>query len=118
MVLSWDKSEAFKGGVTASIWRNVDDVPLPQRNALMVRAMREPSLRGIYLDTLLRCADVASAWLEGEVRRASTQVRDAALADSNAPFSIDEFDAEVERLLDFARERSDRVRDDVRRSPR
>ena len=118
MVLPWDKSEAFKGGVTASIWRNVDDVPPLQRNALMVRAMREPSLRGIYLDTLLRCADVASAWLEGEVRRTSTQIRDAALAESNAPFSIDEFDAEVEGLLDFARERSDRVRDDVRRSPR
>ena len=118
MVLPWDKSEAFKGGVTASIWRNVDDVPPPQRNTLMVRAMREPSLRGVYLDTLLRCADVASAWLEGEVRRTSTQIRDAALADSNAPFSIDEFDAEVGRLLDFARERSDLVRDDVRRSPR
>src|SRR6185369_16729591 len=118
MLLPWDKSEAFKGGVTASIWRNVDDVPPTGRNALMVRAMREPSLRGVYLDTLLRCADVASVWLEGEVRRTSTQIRDAARAEANAPYSVDEFDAEVERLLDFARERSALVREDVRRSPR
>jgi len=119
-VIPWDKSEAFKGGVAASIWRNVDDVPPASRNALMVRAMREPSLRGVYLDTLLRCADVASAaaWLEADIRRASAQIRDAVRADSNAPFSIDEFDAEVERLLAFARERSDLVREDVRRSPR
>jgi hypothetical protein len=86
----------------------------------MVRAIREPSLRAVYLDTLARCADVASAagWLESEIGRAAAQIRDAARADANAPFSIDEFDAEVERLLDFARSRSDLVRDDVRRSPR
>jgi hypothetical protein len=119
-LIPWDKSEAFKSGVAASIWRNVDDVPVPSRNALMVRAMREPSLRGLYLDTLLRCADAASAggWLETETSRASAQIRDAVRADASAPFSIDEFDAEVERLLDFARSRSDLVREDVRRSPR
>ena len=30
-LVPWDKSEAFKGGVGASIWRNVDDVPAASR---------------------------------------------------------------------------------------
>ena len=118
-VIPWDRSESFKGGVTASIWRNVDDVPPGERNALMVRAMREPTLRAVFFDTLLRCADAAgSAWLEGEVRRAADQIRDAVQQDVAAPFAFDEFEAEVLRLIDFARRRSDIVRDDVRRSPR
>jgi spore coat protein CotH len=117
-LVPWDKSEAFKGGVTASIWRNVDDVPIEHRNALMVRAMREPSLRGVYLDTLLRCADLAGGWLEDEITRAANQIRESVREDRAAPFSAHEFEAEVERLLDFARGRSDIVRDDVRRSPR
>jgi spore coat protein CotH len=117
-LVPWDKSEAFKGGVSASIWRNVDDVPPEQRNALMVRAMREPSLRGVYLDTLLRCADLAGGWLEHEITRAAGQIRESVREDSAAPFAADEFEADVERLLDFARARPDIVREDVRRSPR
>jgi len=132
-VIPWDKSEAFKAGVAASIWRNVDDVPAATRNALMERAMRQPGLRGVYLDTLLWCAEIAAApdaaesggsgtaapgWLEGEVRRAAGQIRDAVHQDTAAPFSVDEFEAEVQRLIEFARDRSAIVREDVRRSPR
>ena len=119
-LIPWDKSESFKGGVAASIWRNVDDVPTASRNALMVRAMQQPSLRGIYLDTLLWCATIAdeSGWLESEVRRAAGQIREAVRAEPAAPFSFDEFEAEVERLIDFARSRGAIVREDVRRSPR
>jgi spore coat protein CotH len=131
-VIPWDKSEAFKAGVTASIWRNVDDGPPSTRNALMVRAMQQPALRGVYLDTLLWCAEIADApdpaesgapgaaagWLEREIRRAADQVREAVREDRAAPFSFDEFEAEVQRLLDFARERSGLVREAVRRSPR
>jgi spore coat protein CotH len=117
-LIPWDKSEAFKAGVAASIWRNVDDVPPPSRNALMVRAMGAPALRGIYLDTLLWCADIAEGWLEREIRRAADQIRDAVREDRAAPFSFDEFEAEVQRLIDFARARGDIVRDQVRRSPR
>src|SRR6185436_9497752 len=91
-VIPWDKSEAFKAGVTASVWRNVDDVPPSTRNALMVRAMQQPALRGVFLDTLLWCARIADAaelsetatggtaasgWLEREVRRAADQIREA-----------------------------------------
>jgi spore coat protein H len=125
-VIPWDKSEAFKGGVAASIWRNVDDVPAAQRNALMTRAMQVPALRARFLDTLLRCADEALAvapgedggWLEREIRRAYVQIREAALDDPVAPFAPDDFEADVARLVAFARERSAIVREDVRRSPR
>ena len=119
-LVPWDKSEAFKGGVSAGIWHNVDDVPAAGRNALMSRAMQQPSLRGIYLDTLLWCAAIAdeSGWLEAEVRRAAAQIREAVRLEPAAPYSFDEFEAEVERLLDFARNRGAIVREDVRRSPR
>jgi spore coat protein CotH len=116
-LIPWDKSEAFKGGVAASIWRNVDDVPAANRNALIVRALREPELRGLFLDTLLRCAD-EGAWLEAEIQRGADQIREAVREDRWAPYAFDEFEAEVQRLLDFARSRGDLVRDDVRRSPR
>jgi spore coat protein CotH len=116
-LIPWDKSEAFKGGVAASIWRNVDDVPAANRNALIVRAMRETELRGLFLDTLLRCAD-EGAWLEAEIQRGADQIREAVREDRWAPYGFDEFEAEVQRLLDFARRRGDLVRDDVRRSPR
>ncbi|HZI81593.1 MAG TPA: CotH kinase family protein [Vicinamibacterales bacterium] len=118
-LVPWDKSEAFKGGVSASIWRNVDDVPPENRNALMVRAMREPALRAVFLDTLLRCADIAgTGWLELEIGRAADQIRESVREDAAAPFPFDEFEEDVQRLLDFARSRSDIVREDVRRSPR
>ena len=91
----------------------------------MVRAMQVPHLRGLFLDTLLQCADAAlgedasgRGWLELEVRRGYAQIRDAVRDDPVAPFSDDAFEADVERLLDFARERSAIVREDVRRSPR
>ena len=119
-VIPWDKSEAFKAGVGASVWRNVDDVPPSNRNALMVRAMQQPALRGVYLDTLLWCATIAdeSGWLEGEVRRAADQIREAVREDRAAPFTFEEFEAEVQRLIDFAHDRGTIVREDVRRSPR
>ena len=125
-LVPWDKSESFKGGVAASIWRNLDDVPADRQNVLMVRAMQVPALRGLFLDTLLQCADAAlgargrrrPGWLELEIRRAYAQVRDAAREDTAKPHSNDAFEAEVERLLEFARERSAVVREQVRRSPR
>jgi len=84
----------------------------------MVRAMGAPALRGVYLDTLLWCADIAEGWLEREIQRAADQIRESVRQDRAAPFSFDEFEVEVQRLLDFARERSDIVREAVRRSPR
>ena len=45
-------------------------------------------------------------------------IREAVRQDRASPFSFDAFEAEVQRLIDFARERSGVVRDAVRRSPR
>jgi hypothetical protein len=53
-----------------------------------------------------------------EILRAADQIREAVRQDTAAPFSIDEFETEVRRLLEFARDRGDLVREDVRRSPR
>ena len=127
-LIPWDKSEAFKGGVARGIWQNIDDVPRPQQNRLMTRAMENPALRALYLDVLLRCADIVSArapagteasgWLEREIRFAYEQVRVAALEDTATPFSNDAFEEDVRRLITFARERSDVVREAVRQSQR
>lgn len=138
-VIPWDKSEAFKGGIFRSIWHNVDDVPLWSQNRLMTSVMLVPELRGVYLDTLLSCADMASAtvtdapsedgaateetregatWLEREVLTTYEQIRDAALDDALKPHTDEEFELAVRDLLVFARERSAFVRREVERSPR
>lgn len=133
-ILPWDKSEAFKGGVMRSIWHNVDDVPSWLQNRLMTRVMLTPDWRGLYLDTLLRCAGLVSEpapvaesdggdgerpnWLEAEIRRQYAQIRDASYEDQRKPFSDEEFEEGVRELIEFARERSDVVRRDVERTPR
>ena len=130
-LVPWDKSESFKGGVNRTIWHNVDDVPAERQNVLMTRAMRVPGLRGLFLDTLLRCADQIggsaagdaapqppAGWLEQEILAAYAQIREAAYDDALKPYSNDQFDDDVRRLIDFARHRAGYIREDVRRSPR
>ncbi|MGH9257407.1 MAG: CotH kinase family protein [Vicinamibacterales bacterium] len=116
--IPWDKSEAFKGGLTHPIWYNVDDVPTWLRNRLMDRAMAVPELRDLYLDSLLKSAEIASSggWLEQEVLRAYGQIRQPALEDPFKPFSNEEFEQDVQQLLEFARSRSAFVIAEVRRS--
>jgi hypothetical protein len=120
----------------------MDDVPSWLQNVLMTRTMLVPELRGLYLDALRRCAEIASAtdeavdhdtldadqsgglvgervgWLEREIRRAYEQVREAALEDPVKPYSNEEFEEDVQRLIEFARERSAFVLNEVERSPR
>lgn len=127
--IPWDKSEAFKGGPRQGIWHNLYDVPSWLRNRLMERAERFPELRDVYLNALLRCADLAlerapdappdgPGWLEREIVRQHEQIRTAVLDDPYKPHSNDEFDASIGQLLDFAHVRSELVRDDVARSRR
>ncbi len=127
--IAWDKSEAFKGGPRQGIWHNVYDVPARMRNRLMARAERFPELQDVYLDALLRCADIAlerdadappdaPGWLEREIVREHEQIRTAVAEDPFAPHSFDDFEASLDELLDFARTRSEFVRDDVSRSRR
>jgi hypothetical protein len=116
--IPWDKSEAFKGGVAHPIWYNIYDVPSWLRNRLMDRAMAFPELRDLYLDTLLKSAEIAASggWLEQEALRAYGQIRQAALDDPFKPFSNQEFEQDVQHVLDFARSRSAFVVAEVRRS--
>ncbi|MBI3047695.1 MAG: CotH kinase family protein [Acidobacteria bacterium] len=114
----WDKSEAFKSGVTHPIWYNIYDSPAWLRNRLMDRAMNVIELRDVYLDTLLKCAEIVTAtrWLEQEALRAYGQIRQAALEDRFKPFSNEEFEADVQHVLEFARARAAFVVAEVRRS--
>lgn len=116
--IPWDKSEAFKSGVTHSIWSNIQDVPTWLRNRLMDRAMAIPELFDLYLDSLLKAAEIARSggWLEQQVLRGYEQIRQAVREDRFQPFSNEEFEQDVQHLLEFARSRSDFVIADVARS--
>jgi hypothetical protein len=78
-------------------------------------------LYNYFLDTLIGCAQSAAeltpgdarGWLEREVQREYEQIRDAARADTEKPYSNDSFEAEIQNLLDFARRRSDIVTQEV-----
>jgi len=120
--IPWDKSEAFKEGVGRSVFRGITDVPEEQQNRLLKRALAYPDLYNLYLDTLLETAQsigptVAGepGWLETEVAREYEQIRDAALADPVAPFTIDEFEGAVDGLRLFAHWRSSYVVDEILR---
>ena len=128
--IPWDKSETFRDGPTYPIFHNIYDVPEPIRNRLAIRALAYDDLRNLYLDTLLECARVMSevpavtpapatpetrGWMEQEIDRQYAQIRDAALADTEKPYTNDQFTAAVEAMRVFARERDDFVRAEVAR---
>ena len=129
-IIAWDKSNAFNEGPEKSIFPNLYDRPEAQRNRLMMRALGYDDLKDLYLDTLVDCAKSASAtadsasptapvspdtpgWLEREIVREYNQIRDAALADPQKPYSNLDFEKGVEDLKTFARQRSDFVKGEV-----
>ncbi|MEX2261061.1 MAG: CotH kinase family protein [Bryobacteraceae bacterium] len=103
--LFWDKDVAFQ----------VPHYPIFQRfddNVLARRAIAIPEFRQAYLDALSTAAHTAGGaggWLEQEIERYYTQVREAALADPFKPNSNEEFEAAVEFLREFVRFRFDFV---------
>ena len=113
--IAWDKSEAFKGGISYSILHNITDVPSTRRNRLLERAFQSPDLFDLYLETLMECVRSAGeiqagsadgrGWLEREVEREYTQIRDAALSDPEKTYTNEEFEQAVNDLRVFARER-------------
>ena len=119
--IPWDKSEAFLAGPESSIFHNIDDVGDPQKNRLMTRALADPELSSYFLDTLLDASRSAGelapgdgrGWMEREVAYEYAQVRDAARADTEKPYSNEQFEAAVTALSDFARRRSDLVTSQV-----
>ena len=130
-LLPWDRDSALYDA-DLSVFNRVE------RNILMKRLLEYPELRGVYEDALRRCADVAMrpapeadpaptsdgddppvvkpGWLERQVRSGYEQIRDVARTDRAMPFSVEEFEAEVEKLLDLARRRALAVRDDLARA--
>ena len=126
--IAWDKSEAFQAGPVSSVFHNINDVPDAQFNRLMARTLSFPDLYNTFLDALLECARSASevvpgdsrGWMEREVQKEYAQIRDAAYADTEKPYSNDSFEQNVKGLVDFAQRRSGLVTSEVnanRRGP-
>lgn len=126
LLMPWDKSEAMRAPADSSIFHNLNDVPEPNRNRLMIRMLQYPELYNLYLDTLVTVAASASepteadprGWLEREIEREYLQIREAALTDTDKPFTNEEFEAQVQALLAFARERAAQIAAQVAASRR
>ena len=110
-LIPWDKDTAF----------SAPDHPVDfnlETNVLVRRAMAIPELRQVYFDALRECASVAEesasgdsrGWLEREVDREARQIEAAVATDPVFPFSLDQFEWEVESLRRFARTRAAFVR--------
>jgi hypothetical protein len=124
-LIVWDKSQAFVDGPAYSIWHNITDVPDVNRNRLMSRALEHADLRELYLETLLEAGRVASevpagappgdtrGWLEREIERGYTLIAPSVLSDTLKPYTNAEFEASVEALRFFARERTRLVNTEV-----
>jgi spore coat protein H len=126
-VLPWDKSNTFWESPAYSIFHNIQDGPENHRNKLVLRALRDPELRELYLNTLLEAADsamappeerqnaasTASGWLEAEVDYEFRQIHDADVADPVRNHSQGQFEAGIETLRNFGRQRAARVREQV-----
>ncbi len=123
--LAWDKDNTFHA-IDFDIMSRVGD------NVLARRTLAIPGYRTTYLNTLLDAAASAMepdpeaattdedgnetsrpGWLEREVRRQYDQIRSLTRTDTFKPFSNDEFEASIEGLLTFARERAAFVKDRV-----
>ena len=116
MLIPWDKSEAFKDGAALPIFHNFLDGDPARRNRLSGRAMTIPSVQAMYLDTLVEAAkslaelDPANpsdtrGWMAREIQREYDQIRELVYTDPDKPFKNEEFEADVVKLKQFARER-------------
>ena len=130
--LPWDKSNALWDAPSPnySIFRNIDEGTESHRNKLVVRALKDPELRELFLDTLLECANRAAelgntgtqanlndpaqlGWLEAEIAREYEQIRLPVAFDTVKISSNGEFEKSVADIKNFARQRSEAVRAQV-----
>ncbi len=122
--IPWDKSEAFLSGPASSVFHNINDVPDSEYNRLMVRALSFDDLYNTFLDSLLECARSAAeltsgdsrGWMEREVQKEYEQIRDAARADTEKPYTNDAFELAVSAMVDYAQRRSEIVTAEVNAS--
>ena len=114
--IPWDKSSAFFS-LDWPIMLNVST------NVLSRRALAQPDLLADYLDYLRLASDIAGGpggWLEQEINKEYEQIRQAAYDDTLKscsfplrPCSNDDFDAEVQYMMQFAQQRSGDVRNHI-----
>lgn len=126
MFIPWDKSMAFSGGPTLTMWHDLLDVPAEKRNRLSMRVLGFADLKTQLLDVLVAAANSAvqldatnpldrRGWMEREIEREYRQIRDfvAVAPEDLALYSKAQFENEVESLRDFARRRADFVKAEV-----
>jgi spore coat protein CotH len=106
-LIPWDADHAFWTG----------DMPIDHRldtNVLTARVMQIPTLRRLYLHTLIEASELVAAqaspgdrrgWLEREVDRLEGLVAAAAAADPVSPFSFEEFQGNIRDLRVLLRSR-------------
>jgi hypothetical protein len=106
-LLPWDADHSF--------WALDDPIDFRlDTNLLVRRVMGVPTLRRLYLDTLVSMARLllegaaaanGRGWLEGEVDRLSALIAPAVASDPVAPFTFAEFEGNVRGLRGFLRTR-------------
>lgn len=115
-LLPWDKDLAL-WSKDYDILQGVND------NVLTRRLLSIPAYLRLYLETLIECANASMSpvsegssigWLEAEMLRITSQIRDAGHADRNTRFDSERFDEEVGKVLKFARERGPIVAHEAR----
>lgn len=107
-LIPWDKDRTFDS-IAFPIFTRASE------NALFKRAMTHEDLRARYLDVLEQCARAAAdgGWLETEIRRLAGIVSPAIREDPLKPYSNEQHDAAVAFLIEFARQRSRSVLEQV-----
>ena len=120
--LPWDKSNTFWSAPSADwpIFHNITDGPVEERDSLVLRALQEPDLLNLYLDTLLECADFdqqsvapgQGGWLEVEANREFDEIHTAGLEDTSL-YSNSEFEQGVADLKAFVHTRAASIRSQV-----
>jgi spore coat protein CotH len=106
LFVPWDKDQTFYVA-NRDIHHGLAD------NVLIRRALDVPELRTLYYETLLETARIASereteggdGWLHRLIVQSADQIRGAVLADPNRWFGTEDFDNEIDRMIEFARTR-------------
>jgi spore coat protein CotH len=122
--IAWDKSETFKDGPDYPIYHNIYDIGVEHRNRLTNVVLGSADLNNLFLETLLDCAKSITetveaapgtpadtrGWMEREIEKEYAQIKNGVYADPETPFKPEQFEAEVDNLRNFARQRADFVR--------
>lgn len=118
VLIPWDKDGAFSWAGT-SVFEGVEE------NVLARRALQDPELRRLYLEALVKVADLAGGpggWLEQELDRLYYQVREIAHADPHKQCAVEgtlvactgeDFERDLARVREFVRTRSSFVLEEV-----